>query len=309
MTTSDTATEQRSYFRIFSFVVLLVLLVLSFLLVGGLLLGFAPDHAKQQAYLYGYKRNELPLSEEQKNSAAERFLPYVLMSAHAYCTQDHDTEEIQDLGWELYEGVSASGGACPPGFYSEVWKTTNQEGPIKLVVAFRGTTGLCDWKTNLVQPISSNLQWIGRPWIWLYERVHKYYRKVKSNGLPAEEERVNEAEGGSDSCSDHYEKAAKKIALLYNGFPKKDRKIELYTTGHSLGGGLAEHALYKNPNIVRQAIGFNPSPVTDFSKVCTAKQRAACRCSFEPDAASVPNEPRVYRIFESGELLQWLRGL
>jgi pimeloyl-ACP methyl ester carboxylesterase len=75
----------------------------------------------------------------------------------------------------------------------------------------------------------------------------------------------------------------------------------IYLTGHSLGGGLAQHVLYSEPTRFAQAIVFNSSPVTGYLDFPGADRRAYCRCDDD-------TEPRIYRISERGELLGWARG-
>lgn len=71
--------------------------------------------------------------------------------------------------------------------------------------------------------------------------------------------------------------------------------VPIVAVGHSLGGGLAQHAAYACPDIVR-ALAFDPSPVTGFR--------------------SLPRDVRtnnakgllILRIYEAGEILAYLRG-
>ena len=73
-----------------------------------------------------------------------------------------------------------------------------------------------------------------------------------------------------------------------------DREVggptELVTTGHSLGGGLAQQAGYGSVRIAR-VYGFDPSPVTGYYDL-PAEQRKQ---------SSVGK--RIYRIYEHGEVL------
>jgi hypothetical protein len=93
-------------------------------------------------------------------------------------------------------------------------------------------------------------------------------------------------------------------ADIYNGGTKY-REVQIVSTGHSLGGGLAQHLAYSFPNVkgadgrlmsrVSSVYGFDPSPVTGWF--------------------SVPQELRdmnarglhIDRVFEHGEILSYIR--
>jgi hypothetical protein len=78
-------------------------------------------------------------------------------------------------------------------------------------------------------------------------------------------------------------------------------KLALYSTGHSLGGGLAQQFAYSVPlncmKRVKQVYAFDPSPVTGFFSV----------------ARELRNENKkgllIDRIYERGEILALLRSL
>ena len=79
-------------------------------------------------------------------------------------------------------------------------------------------------------------------------------------------------------------------------------KVQLISVGHSLGGGLAQefaYALPDKPGIPRisKVYAFNPSPVTGFHSVPSA-QRDVNTKTLE-----------IYRIFEHGEILAYVRLL
>ena len=76
-----------------------------------------------------------------------------------------------------------------------------------------------------------------------------------------------------------------------------------YTTGHSLGGGLAQHVLYSNPDTVNQAFAFDPSSVTGYADQSPATQVSACQCRQD----SPDGEARIYRAYDSYEILASLR--
>jgi hypothetical protein len=78
-------------------------------------------------------------------------------------------------------------------------------------------------------------------------------------------------------------------------------KIVLYSTGHSLGGGLAQQFAYSVPldcvKHVSQVYAFDPSPVTGFFSVMR-RLRTANKKGLLID-----------RIYERGEILALLRSL
>ncbi len=98
-------------------------------------------------------------------------------------------------------------------------------------------------------------------------------------------------------AQDFAEQVAKRIA---NGALNKD--VQLVSVGHSLGGGLAQemaYALPDKPNIPRitKVYAFNSSPVTGFYSVPTEQR--------DINAETLD----IYRIFEHGEILAYVRLL
>lgn len=83
--------------------------------------------------------------------------------------------------------------------------------------------------------------------------------------------------------------------------PARLAKIELYSTGHSLGGGLAQQFAYSLPldciKRVRQVYAFDPSPVTGFFSVARLLRTENKRGLL------------IDRIYERGEILALLRSL
>jgi pimeloyl-ACP methyl ester carboxylesterase len=80
------------------------------------------------------------------------------------------------------------------------------------------------------------------------------------------------------------------------------KPVKFYATGHSLGGGLAQSVLYERPADFIQAIAFDPSSATAYTtRSDTTTPLTPCNCS----GAVV--EPRIYRVYESYEVLANLR--
>src|SRR5262249_43344442 len=81
-----------------------------------------------------------------------------------------------------------------------------------------------------------------------------------------------------------------------------DPDTRLFSTGHSLGGGLAQQLAYslkakENVPLVRQIYVFDPSPVTGFYRI--------------DEALRINNSKQlnIDRIYERGEILALLRSL
>jgi hypothetical protein len=89
--------------------------------------------------------------------------------------------------------------------------------------------------------------------------------------------------------------------LAQNMDPARLATMELYSTGHSLGGGLAQQFAYSLPfdsiKRVKQVYSFDPSPVTGFFSVARALRNENKRGL------------RIDRIYERGEILALLRSL
>lgn len=95
---------------------------------------------------------------------------------------------------------------------------------------------------------------------------------------------------------DHYQQTRAIIHKILDkiGQEAGRENVEIITTGHSLGGGLAQQAAYATPHI-KKAFAFDASPVTGFYEVLRA----------ERDKHKVDTD--VYRIYEHGEVLAYAR--
>lgn len=234
-------------------------------------------------------------------AAAARVLPYALMSAYAYrmgdgCedkgnevridarkeqellqslarTTDEGSKWIRDPALATRDAQDRLGCEDSEGLMFHVWhrKVGDQT---HVVMAFRGTSGAGDW-------VYGNLWWFARFFL-------------KDNQLT---------------------RAARHAQQIIQSYDAKaaaagERKPRFVATGHSLGGGLAQHVLYAFPLRVEQAIAFDPSSVTGFADVPKANQVAGCTC--EPDAlrelgVRLTPEARILRVYQTYEVLANLR--
>ena len=114
---------------------------------------------------------------------------------------------------------------------------------------------------------------------------------------------------GSFTPNDQYDKTPDFLDQILMHYKTRTPRILIRTVGHSLGGGLAQHALYARPKYVSQVFAFHPSPVTgyflyDDENKEESKSRRRKSCEAAPDFS---DEARIYRIYESDELLAYLR--
>ena len=210
-------------------------------------------------------------------AASNRFAPYAAMSTLAYAEDTNcGTTEPKMTAEErtnLETHLSAKGWQevkdvewVPPceDELGLFFRVWKLESDTKhVVIAFRGTWGYKDW---------------------LYGNLHWFTRL-----LPME---------------DQFSRARTAAQRVFDRFPDDPRRAtRFYTTGHSLGGGLAQHILYSYPKRVTQAVVFDPSSVTAFADQSSADQVSACEC----DSKDLNGEPRILRVYDAGEILANLR--
>ena len=210
-------------------------------------------------------------------AASNRFAPYAAMSALAYAEDascgTEDPKLTPEERAKLESDLLARGWQedklvqwVPPceDDVGLFFRVWKREaGTRQVVVAFRGTWGFKDW-------LYGNLHWLTR-------------------FLPME---------------DQYSRAKKAAQRVFDRFSEEPPKAtRFYATGHSLGGGLAQHVLYSYPDKIAQALAFDPSSVTGFADQTPANQVSACECS----STELDGEPRIFRVYDAYEVLANLR--
>ena len=218
---------------------------------------------------------------DDKAAAADRFVDYAAMSAYAYavpadqgCGNERKLmpddernllERLNNAGWKrVIDAEYAPSCEDDVGLFYHVWKRETAE-KTEVIIAFRGTWGFNDWWYG-------NSYWVRR----FFTDKHQY------------------------TAARIY---AEKIIQYIKKKNVTGNVLEFSSTGHSLGGGLAQAVLYDHANTsyFKQAYAFDPSPATAYTSRRDKSLFATCASNKE-----FP-EPRIYRIYESHEILSNLR--
>lgn len=212
----------------------------------------------------GRRRSEAPAAETAKPFVEYAFLAAVVYDATSESDRlekEEDIDFLNRLGWQQWKEKPS----IPEpddwrfelgGLHYEVWEKAEGNN-VTAAIAFRGTDDAVDWWTNF--------RWVTR----YVPFIRDQYMQVQ-NQMP------------------------QLIKLLLERHQK--RELNIITSGHSLGGGLAHQAAY-TCDCIKKVFAFDPSPVTGFY--------------------SVPNPPRnrnaqnivVNRIYEKGEALSPIRHI
>jgi len=181
-------------------------------------------------------------------------------------------------GWRMWANFPSGGliqEALRVGLFVEVWEKHASDPPV-IAVVFRGTevTSWKDWE--------SNLRWF----LWFVPWHEDQYTVVSK--------RVGQ-------------EFVDRLVQRRPDLGRTDIKpIRVVATGHSLGGGLAQHLSYSMPPTSSNGIAvprvsgvyaFDPSPVTGWYSVEGELREA--------NAADL----RIDRVFEHGEILAYIRLL
>jgi pimeloyl-ACP methyl ester carboxylesterase len=248
----------------------------------------SPDHVRIRD-ADGAKKPDGTYRDEDAASWAVRFARYAVLSDNVYLNQDPDlisasrkqsdemffcaSRKSRDhrievpKSWTMVDAVHKINSNCwaCKGLAYEIWRLPPPApaGPAEYVISFRGTDGpdVTDWWNNL--------RWITRllPGDDQYDWVHKNISAL------TETIRADATKAG---------------IVDYN----------ITSTGHSLGGGLAQMAAYASGRIKR-AVVFDPSPVTGWSDL---ELDSATRAANVKDLT-------ISRVYEKGEGLAYLRSL
>lgn len=101
----------------------------------------------------------------------------------------------------------------------------------------------------------------------------------------------------SRSLFDQYDQVQEAVPDIVDHIYRSGcRPSTIIATGHSLGGGLAQHAAYSDDRI-RYVYAFDPSPVTAFFAIPI------------PDRSAATKDLGIDRIYQSGEILSLPRYL
>lgn len=230
-----------------------------------------PLNARRRTHEF---RRARPLPDVDGHAAA--LLPYAALATEVYCSavveQKPDPGECRnDLlaeahGWKLLKRYPADL-VGPHNFHGMIFASYYRErGPAaapEIAIAFRGTDfkSPADWHANL--------RWF----------------------LPGRDQYDVLAELVPQVVRESKELAERDLAAL--GRNRLTQGWQIVTTGHSLGGGLAQMFAYKSSE-VNGAVAFDPSPVTAFTS-CVADSEVNC---------NVP----VWRVYERGEVLSYVRA-
>ena len=201
----------------------------------------------------------IPLTEDSKS------LPYTMFSKASSkddldeITKTRMKEDRIETDWELIRRVEEPSGK---GLLIEVYKhdqkkvyNQGDDPRTTYAIVFRGTVSLNSW--------ISNAHWLFK---WLpYQDQYDQLKYI----VP---ELVQEIDANHPY----------------------DSEYNIITTGHSLGGGLAQHACYVSEK-VKTAYVFNSSPVTGFTDI--PKKRRA----------KTTEGVRIHRLYERGEILENFR--
>lgn len=214
---------------------------------------------------------------DDESAAANRFLPFAAMSTLAYA-------EDKKCGNKTPKVAAGERNRLEELLHASDWQENNE---VEWIPACEDDTGLfyrvyTKESDDLMQVvIAFRGTWGIKD--WFYGNLYWLARH-----LPMENQ---------------YSSASKNTQEIIDHFSRSDKPVQFYTTGHSLGGGLAQHALYSHPKNILQAIAFDPSSATGFREQSPKNQVSACEC----DSLELKGEARIYRVYDAYEILANLR--
>lgn len=255
--------------------------VLVIIMLAGLMQGCAslggPDLDSVAFKRNAEQRAARELSAEEARAYAAWAVPFARVASHVYCKylafsapgKEKSEEcqifpELEATGWKLLYDWRAilTEDEKKNGLEFMAYGRAMAGSQGEIVIGFRGTdfSSPSDWR--------SNLRWVTRflplPGRDQYQVVHSHAQELVDLALARAKEQFPLAKG-----------------------------FDMYSTGHSLGGGLAQLLAYSDAR-VKGAVVFDPSPVTGYTNLVTHGQ---VNCS-----------ARVVRVYERGEALQYVRS-
>lgn len=265
-----------------------VLLVLLISLSGCRTLNdfLTPPHSEVEQILSREKNKAIvqrPPAIEDGVTYANRFAPMALFAQTAYRKDLPDSQrqwhgcdylkkegdyadvvirQMPSLGNGKWER-SIEPGSCVEdgGMFFETYIHKNKAGDTdQAVIAFRGTEtdsiyeATHDWGANLSGALPILGPEYGLARDYAIPLITKLHEKIGSNGKP----------------------------------------IPIYLTGHSLGGGLAQHVAYVAGKLVTETYVFDTSPVTHWFQLRDYEQ---------------VRDPVIYRVYQQREVLEKIRNL
>ncbi|MET4074752.1 hypothetical protein ABIB44_002004 [Hymenobacter sp. UYCo722] len=171
-----------------------------------------------------------------------------------------ERRELAKRGWRPfavdYPLAPAKGKLMAGGLVYDVWVRTPANAPPLAVLVFRGTNYL-----EFADWVANTRPLTNNPWLWdQYEQARAL--------APAVVAQLDAAYGG---------------------------RVRIFAAGHSLGGGLAQHAALVCPRITK-VFAFNSSPLTGYFDLTLEERRRS-------------NLRRTYLVYESYEVLTLFRAV
>jgi pimeloyl-ACP methyl ester carboxylesterase len=234
-----------------------------------------PLNARRRDHLH---RRAQPIEDPHAvDATALALLPYAALATEVYCSAivEHKTESNEcaekslasSQGWERLK-TYPNDLQEPHNFHGMIfatyWRDRGPALPVEIAVAFRGTDfkSPADWHANFRWIVPGRTQ---------YDVLAEWVPRVIAESKALVLQRMAE-----------------------QGRSAQQVRWQIVSTGHSLGGGLAQLFAYKSGE-VQGAIAFDPSPVTGFSNCVT-------------DAEVNCNVP-IWRVYEHGEVLAYVRAV
>lgn len=217
------------------------------------------------------------LSDTDAQKIALLAVPFARFATHVYCNYDFSSQfiseekfacdkmpDISNTGWKkLFDWKEIlTAEEMESGLQFMAFARMNADNETEIIIGFRGTDfiSLSDWRSNL----RWFTQFLPIPGSDQYQIVHLHSKRM-----------INLAR----------ERATEKFPMA-KGF-------KIYTTGHSLGGGLAQLLAFSDEEFEGSVV-FDPSPVTGYYNLVTDEE-VNCKVN-------------IMRVYERREVLHYIRS-